>query len=158
MNHMMHWKTYLAFATGSLLLLSLPVVCGGSAEYRPANRRKCLWAAARSIFQSRSGEFGRYSRRSFFHARAASSGDIPPPFAGLRMGQPRKFAGPYRPRCPASLGAIASARSGFGDAASLRRQFVSGEFCLHLFRKCERRLRHPSGRPHSGPYLGSQDV
>ena len=30
MNHMMHWKTYLAFATGSLLLLSLPPYAAGA--------------------------------------------------------------------------------------------------------------------------------
>ena len=74
------------------------------------------------------------------------------------MGQPRKFTGPHRTRCAAGVGAIGLEGAGLGNVASLWSESVSGEFCFHLFGKCERRLRHPSGRPHCGPYLGSQDV
>lgn len=158
MNHMMHWKTYLAFATGSLLLLSLPPYAAG---------------AQNTVQQTGGSAYGQPLGRSS-NPLPASSGGIP----GVPSSMPSQQApGTYRlPSQDSVWGSRESspvptvldappawAQSALrgpasGNVASLWSESVSGEFCLHLFGKCERRLRHPSGRPHCGPYLGSQDV
>ena len=77
MNHMMHWKTYLAFATGSLLLLSLPPYAAG---------------AQNTVQQTGGSAYGQPLGRSS-NPLPASSGGIP----GVPSSMPSQQApGTYR--------------------------------------------------------------
>lgn len=97
MNHMMHWKTYLAFATGSLLLLSLPPYAagaqntvqqtGGSAYGQPLGRSSNLINGMKTSGKKRDnlGSIGKSFRRgcnSIAESATKKEGNQPSFFVG----------------------------------------------------------------------------